>query len=363
MAKDYYKILGVDKNASKEEIKRAYKKLAKKHHPDLNKDAGASEKFKEINEAASVLADENKRQQYDQFGTAEGFQGFGGFGNFDFGGFNFDDIFNMFTGGGFTSRRKRSGSARGSDLRYDLNIDLEEAVFGVEKEIVVPRLVKCDKCSGKGAEHSTDIGSCDECNGTGYVQKTTRTPFGIFQQSGPCRKCGGEGKVVKNPCNVCDGSGRLHKNTKIKIKIPEGVRTGTQLRVEGEGETGVRGGPSGDLYVFLNVNPHDLFERRGNDLFIDVPIAFTTAALGGEIEVPTLDGKKAKLKIPSGTQTDTLFRLKGKGIPNLRGFGTGDQKVRVVVQVPKSLNKKQKQMLKEFEQALGKKGVLSRIFN
>jgi len=367
MAKDYYKILGVDKNASKEEIKRAYKRLAKKYHPDLNKDADASEKFKEINEAASVLADDNKRAQYDQFGTAD-FKGFdfGGFnfGDFNFGSFNFDDIFDMFTGGGFRSyTRKRSGAVRGNDLRYDLEIELEDAAFGSDKEILVPKFVKCTKCHGSGAEHNSDVKNCDECNGSGYVRKTTRTPFGIFQQSGTCRRCGGEGKVIKNPCTICDGSGRVHKNTKLKIKIPNGVKTGTQLRVEGEGEAGARGGSSGDLYVFINIKDHNIFDRKGNDIYIDIPISFALAALGGEIEVPTLDGKKAKLKIPSGTQTDTLFRLKGKGIPNLRSYGTGDEKVRVVVQVPKRLNKKQKDLLKQFEKELGKKGVLGKIFS
>jgi molecular chaperone DnaJ len=367
MAKDYYKVLGVERNASKEDIKRAYKKLAKKYHPDLNKDGNASEKFKEINEAASVLADDKKRQQYDQFGTAEGMGGFdfGGFDfrDFGFGSFNFDDIFDMFTGGGFGRRQgRRSGSVQGDDLRYDLDIELEDAAFGAEKEIIVPKLVKCTKCHGKGYESESDIDSCDECNGSGYVRKTTRTPFGLFQQSGTCRKCRGAGRFIKNPCSVCDGAGRMQKNIKLKIKIPKGVKTGTQLRIEGEGEAGAYGGSAGDLYVFVTVNSHRYFERKGNDLYLDVPISFATAALGGEIEVPTLDGK-AKIRIPPGTQTDTFFRLKGKGIKNLDGYGTGDEKVRVVVQVPDKLSKKQKELLEQFEKELDKKGVFSRIFS
>jgi molecular chaperone DnaJ len=361
MTKDYYKILGVDKNASKEDIKRAYKKLAKQYHPDINKDKGAADKFKEINEAASVLADDKKRQQYDNFGTAEGFGGFdfGGFdfGGFDFGSFNFDDIFNMFTGGG---RGRRS--ARGDDLRYDMEIDLEEAATGTEKEITVPKLTRCERCKGTGAEKNSDIAECEECNGSGYVRKTTRTPFGIFQQSGTCRACGGQGRVVKHPCSDCDGQGRYNKNVRIKVKIPAGVRTGTQLRIEGEGEAGARGGQSGDLYVFVNVRQHKIFDRQGDDIYVNMPIAFTTAALGGEIEVPTLNGK-AKINVPAGTQTDTYFRLKGKGIKSLRGYGSGDLKVKVIVQTPASLNKKQKEILRQFEKELGKKGVFSKIFS
>jgi molecular chaperone DnaJ len=369
MAKDYYKVLGVERNSSKEDIRRAYKELAKKYHPDINKGAGASDKFKEINEAASVLADEKKRAQYDQYGTADSnFQGFdfgGAESGFDFGNFNFDDIFDMFMGGGFTShRRRRGGAVQGHDLRYDLDINLEDAAFGIEHEIHVPRLVKCENCHGTGAENDSDVKTCDDCKGSGYVRQTTRTPFGMFQQTGPCRTCSGEGKVIKHPCKECDGTGRLQKNTKLKISIPKGVKTGTQLRVEGEGEAGMRGGPDGDLYVFLNVKQHDIFERKGNDLYVDVGISFATAALGGEIDVPTIEGKTAKLKIPAGTQTDTFFKLKGKGVENLHGYETGDEKVRVVVDVPKNLTKKQKDILKEFDNEAEKKepGVFKRIF-
>ncbi|MBW3017200.1 molecular chaperone DnaJ [Candidatus Woesearchaeota archaeon] len=369
MAKDYYKTLGVGKNATKEEIRRAYKELAKKYHPDKNNSPEAAEKFKEINEAASVLADDSKRQQYDQFGTADGFKGFSGFdfGGSGFGGgfeFNFDDIFDMFMGGQnpFSRRRKRSDSERGADLRYDVDIALKEAAFGVEKEILVSKMDECDKCSGSGAEHKSGIGDCPECNGSGYVTKRARTPFGYFQTSGSCRNCGGTGKIIKDPCQMCDGTGRVKKTKKIKINIPAGVETGNQIRVSGQGEAGFRNGSPGDLYVFINVLEDKVFERDGDDIYINIPISFSMAALGDEIDVPTLDGKKAKLKIPSGTQPGTVFRLKGKGIENLHSYRKGDQLVRVNVDVPKKLNKKQKDLIKELDKSLGTKSFLDKVF-
>lgn len=367
MSKDYYKILGVEKSASKEEIKKAYKQLAKKYHPDLNKgDDGSSEKFKEINEAASVLGDDNKREQYDQFGTtAESFGGRGGFdfGSFDFsdfmgGSFDFGDIFDQFFGGGstgiFGGRRRRSPS-RGSDLRYDMEITLEDAAFGTTKNIVIPRMEKCERCDGTGAQAKSDIINCETCHGTGVEKRTQRTPFGLFQSTTTCSKCGGEGRIVKDPCPVCDGEGRVKKTRKIEIKIPAGAETGTKLRITGEGEAGEKGAAAGDLYVVLYVQEHDVFERDGNDLFIEVPVSFVTAALGGEIDVKTLKGN-AKLKIPSGTQSNTVFRMRGKGLPSLRGYSTGDQNVKVIIEVPKKLSTRQKELLKEFEKTAGKKG-------
>lgn len=319
MAKDYYKILGVDRSASREEIKKAYKRLAKRYHPDLNKDdPKAEERFKEINEAAAVLADDKRRQQYDTFGTADfsGFQaGAGGFDFSGFGGMNFDlgDIFEgIFEGFGFGSRRRqKAGPRRGADLRFDLDISLEDAAFGANKHIILPRFESCTKCDGSGAESKSDIKSCAECGGSGVVRKTSRTPFGMFSRTSTCSKCRGEGKVIKNFCPVCDGSGRVEKSRKIKIEIPKGVDSGTRLRIAGEGEAGEKGGPSGDLYVVLNILPHDVFERHGNDLYIEVPISFAMACLGGEIDVPTL-GSTVKMKITEGTQTNTIFRLKGK---------------------------------------------------
>ncbi len=369
MSKDYYKILGVEKSASKDEIKRAYKKLAKKYHPDLNKNTDATEKFKEINEAASVLGDDEKRSHYDRFGTAEpGFAGGSGFNGFDFSdfmsghGFDFDSIFDTFFGGGSRRRRRQYEPEQGSDLRYDMEITLEEASEGTTKHIIVPKMVKCTKCDGKGAVLNSDIKTCTECNGSGFVKRTQRTAFGIFATTSACRHCGGEGKVIKNPCEMCDGSGRMKKNSKLEIQIPAGAYTGTKLRLTGEGEAGERGGPSGDLYVVLHVKEHNTFERKGNDIYTEALISFTQAALGDEIEVPTLKSK-AKLKIPAGTQTNTLFRMKSKGVPNLRGYGTGDEYVKVIVKVPKKLTKKQKDLLKELDKTIKKekKGFFRKV--
>lgn len=368
MAKDYYEILGVDRNASKEEIKKAYKKLAKKYHPDLNKDENASEKFKEINEAASVLGDEKKRAQYDQFGTtAEGygydfsnfdfsevFQDFGGFSSFDFG-----DIFDRFFGGsGFSSRGR---ARRGHDLQYNLDITLEEAASGTSKKIVGSRTEPCSKCDGTGAESKADVESCDRCKGTGVFKQARRTPFGVFATTSTCEKCRGSGQVIKKRCRECNGSGKLQKKRTIEVKIPAGVESGMSLRITGEGGSGDKNAPSGDLYVKIEVLEHDIFSREGDDLYLEIPISFSLAALGGNTEVPTLDGK-AKLKIPSGTQTNTIFRLKGKGISRLHG-GVGDENIRVIVQTPKKLTKKQKELLEEFEKESGKKGIFSRIFD
>ncbi len=370
MAKDYYEILGVGRDASKEDIKKAYKRLAKKYHPDINKSKDAADKFKEINEAASVLGDDQKRQQYDQFGTADsGFQG--GAGGFDFSdfmrgaegfGFDFDSIFENFFGGGMFGggSRRRRGPRRGSDLVYDLEIDLKDAAEGAEKQISVPKMVRCSECGGKGAKSDSDIITCDECGGRGAVKHTRRTPFGMFSTVGTCRKCNGEGTTIKDPCRKCGGTGLVEETKKVSVEIPAGVDTGTKLRLAGEGEAGPKGGPSGDLFVRIHVKPHKIFERKGNDLLMDMPVSFATAALGGTVKVPTLDGK-AEMKVPASTQSNTVFNLKGKGIPSLRGFGKGDQKVRVVIDVPEKLSKRQKEILKEFEKESPKKSFFDRI--
>ena len=359
MTKDYYKIIGVEKTATKEEIKKAYKKLAKKYHPDLNKDESAADKFKEINEAAAVLADDEKRKQYDQFGTtSEQFGGFGAGGaNFEdlmgrFG-FDFDSIFDSFFGGGMFGRRRRQRTRRGADMRYDTEITLEEAAKGTVRELNIPVSMQCEKCNGSGANSASDIIECPDCDGSGFMRRTQRTPFGIFSTQSICRKCAGEGKYIKKKCSVCGGEGRIEKKKKIELKIPAGAETGTNLRITGAGGAGDRGAEPGDLYVIIHVKKHKLFARDGDDLHIDIPVSFVTAALGGKIEIPVLDGK-AELKIPSGTQPGTVLKMKGKGIPYLHGYGTGDQLVHVIVEVPKKLSKKQKDLLKEFEKP-GKK--------
>jgi molecular chaperone DnaJ len=367
MAKDYYTILGVEKSATKEEIKKAYKKLAKKYHPDLNKEADAEKKFKEINEAAAVLGDDEKRQRFDQFGTAD-FTGFGGQGfdssQFARGGnfsFDFGDIFDQFFGG---SQQRRRGPSRGPDLIYPLEMSLEEVAFGGEKEILVPRKETCSKCKGSGAKSKNDIETCKGCHGRGTATHTRRTPFGLFQTTGSCRDCGGQGKVIKEYCEICDGEGLIKKNRKIKVDIPKGIATGNKLRISGEGEAGPQGGQRGDLYVAINVLEHDVYERQHEDVYLEIPIGFVKAVFGGESEVPTLYGK-VKMKIPAGTQTHTIFNLRGKGLPSLQGFGKGDQKVRVIVQTPKTLSKKQKEILENFAKEGGdnvqEKGFFSRL--
>ena len=368
--KDYYKTLGVDKNATKEDIKKAYKRLAKKYHPDLNKSEDATEKFKEINEAAAVLADDEKRSQYDQFGTtSEQFGGGRGFEGFDFsdfmsdigGSFDFDSIFESFFGGGpFRSRRR--GPRRGADLRYDLEIALEEAATGAIKHIVIPRLEQCTKCHGSGAESEDDIVNCPDCNGTGMQRRTQRTPFGMFSTTTTCGKCHGQGKYIKKECAVCDGTGVVKKTRKLEIKVPAGAEEGTNLRVSGEGEAGEKGAEAGDLYIIIHVKDHEIFERHGDDIYVKVQIPFTVAALGGEVEVPTLEGK-AKLKIPAGTQNNTIFRMRDRGIIYLHGHGKGNENVEVVIEVPEKLSKEQKELLKEFEkESKSKKGFFGKIF-
>ncbi|MEM4260170.1 MAG: molecular chaperone DnaJ [Candidatus Woesearchaeota archaeon] len=366
MSKDYYEILGVKRNASKEEIKTAYKNLAKKYHPDINKSDNAQEKFKEINEAASVLLDENKRQQYDQYGSdflKRGGATYSDYAGFESSGFSdFEDIFENFFGGsfenfGFGEKRSRNRKARGRDLRYDLEIDLEDVAFGTKKEINITKTEKCDQCDGKGGKQ---FEPCDNCEGHGQIRQTRRTPFGLFQTTTMCNKCKGSGQIPKKKCEICGGDGVVEKSKKLIINIPAGVEEGTQLRVAGEGEA-VKNGINGDLYVFITVKKHSDFERQGDDIIIKLPISFVDAALGAEIDVPTLKGK-AKLTIPRGTQSETIFRMKGKGIPHLRSYGTGDQLVKVTIEVPKHLTKKQIELLKEFDEEDKKeKGIFERV--
>lgn len=356
--RDYYEVLGVSKTATQDELKKAYRKLARKYHPDLNKDnEEAAEKFKECNEAYSVLSDDQKRAQYDQFGHAAfenggmggggGFGGAGGFGGF--GGSGMEDIFDMFFGGqgGRGGSRAKTGPQRGADLRFDLEITFEEAAFGLEKEINLYRDETCDHCHGEGAEPGSKVESCPECNGTGYVRFTQNTMFGQMVNERPCSRCKGEGKIISEPCKECRGKGTGKRNKKLKVKIPAGVDNGSRLRVSGEGEAGAKGGPNGDLYVYLYVKPHKFFERDGTTVLCEVPINIVQATLGADIKVPTLDGQ-VTMKVPEGTQPGKVLRLKGKGIPSLRGGSRGDQLVRIKVVVPTKLSDKQKDALRKF---------------
>mgnify|MGYP003454999480 FL=1 len=356
--RDYYEVLGVSKTATQDELKKAYRKLARKYHPDLNKDnAEAAEKFKECNEAYSVLSDEQKRAQYDQFGHAAfenggmggggGFGGAGGFGGF--GGSGMEDIFDMFFGGqgGRGGRSSKAGPQRGADLRFDLEISFEEAAFGLEKEINLYRDEVCDHCHGEGAEPGSKVETCPECNGSGYVRYTQNTMFGQMVNERPCSRCKGEGKIISEPCKECFGRGTVKRDKKLKVKIPAGVDNGSRLRVANEGEAGAKGGPNGDLYVYLYVKPHKFFERDGTTVLCEVPINIVQATLGADIKVPTLDGQ-VTMKIPEGTQPGKVMRIKGKGIPNLRGGSRGDQLVRIKVVVPTKLSDKQKDALRKF---------------
>ncbi|MDF2725041.1 MAG: dnaJ [Paenibacillus sp.] len=344
--RDFYEVLGVSKEASDDDIKKAYRKLARQYHPDVNKAADAEEKFKEAKEAYEVLSDSQKRSNYDRFGTAEPQGGFGGGGGAqDFGGFG--DIFDMFFGGGGGQRRNPNAPQRGSDLQYTMQIEFKEAVFGKEKDIQIPRTESCDTCNGSGAKPGTRPETCQTCRGSGQQEVVQNTAFGRIVNRRVCSTCNGQGSIIKEKCTSCHGAGKIKRQRKIHVKIPAGVDDGAQLRVSGEGEGGVKGGPPGDLYIVLRVNPHDFFEREGDDIFCEVPLTFAQAALGDEIEIPTLT-EKVKLKIPSGTQTGTYFRLKGKGVPKLRGYGQGDQQVKVVVVTPTNLDDNQKELLREF---------------
>lgn len=364
--RDFYEVLGIKKDASKEEIKKAYRTMARKYHPDVNAGNQDSEaKFKEVKEAYETLSEPEKRQFYDQFGHQDPNQGYGqgqgGFGGQGFGGF--EDIFESFFGGGQTARR---GPARGADLRYDINISFNEAAFGLEKEVTLQKMGSCDKCEGTGAKTQSSIKTCPTCKGAGQVKYAQNTPFGRIVNSRTCNQCDGEGQIIKDPCPECGGAGKKQVNRKINIKVPAGVDNGSRLRVSNEGDPGEKGGPPGDLYIFINVNPHEIFKRHGNDVICEEKISYVQGALGVDIEVPTLDGK-AKLKIPAGTQSGTMFKLRGKGIPFLRGVGRGDQHVKVHVEIPKVLGEQEKELLKKLAELRGEsflnapKGILGRV--
>ncbi|MGV8150216.1 MAG: molecular chaperone DnaJ [Candidatus Woesearchaeota archaeon] len=359
--KDYYKILGVGKNASKEEIKLAYKKLAKEFHPDVNKDPSATEKFKEISEAASVLGDDTKRKQYDQFGSdfeRKYHQDFSrDFRGADFEDMDFGDLFEMFFGGNGAGG-SRSRRQRGRDLRYDVEISLEDAAKGIKKTVTLEKPETCPECKGHGGD---DFETCNECNGKGIKRVTQRTPFGVFQSQVTCKKCEGRGEIIKNICSECDGEGIVHKQKKLEINIPAGVDNGAQLRLKGEGEA-VKNGQTGDLYVIIHVEKHDYFEREDDDILLDIPITIGQAILGDSIEVPTLDGK-VELKIPKGTQPETVLRLRGKGIKHLNHPGSGDQLIKVKIHIPEKLTKKQEELIHEFASIDKKpKNIFEKLF-
>jgi molecular chaperone DnaJ len=358
--RDYYEILSVSRSASDEEIKRAYRKLAVKYHPDKNPDdPHAEEKFKELGEAYDVLMDADKRAAYDRFGHAAFTQGMGRGGGFHdpfdifrevFGGGGGGGIFETFFGGGATTDRE--GRQRGSDLRYDMQITLEEAAFGVDKEIEVRKLDTCAKCGGKGAEPGSRTINCPACGGRGQVISSR----GFFQVSQTCPRCRGVGQIIEKPCRACDGEGRAENTSRIKLKIPAGIADGSRLRSSGNGEAGIRGGPAGDLYVVIHIKEHPIFQREDDNLYCEVPISFTLASLGGEIPVPTLEGK-ANLKVPAGTQSGQVFKLRGKGVANVNARDRGDLFARLLVEVPTRLNSEQRQKLEEFAALCGEENT------
>ena len=353
MAKDYYTILGVKKEATTEEIKKAYKNLAKKYHPDVNKEHNSSEKFKEVNEAAAILGNDEKRQQYDQYGTAEPGQDFGGFDYREFTqGFDFDDIFDSFFSG-MGGQRRRRGPRRGRDLLYEESITLEDAAKGTTAKIHIKGMSACEECEGTGALEGEFI-TCPTCEGSGQTIRSQRTPFGVFQLQTTCGTCSGLGRKAKTTCRECKGDGRSRKDKIIEVKIPAGSYTGLRLRVEGAGETGGQGAEPGDLYVQVKVQEHSVFARDGDNLILERSIPFTTAILGGTLDIPTLEGEKT-LKIPPGTQPGTTLRLRGEGMPTIQG-GKGDILVTISIEIPHKINKKQEEALHTYEEAGKKKG-------
>ncbi|MBW7821759.1 molecular chaperone DnaJ [Streptococcus thermophilus] len=355
---EYYDRLGLSKDASQDEIKRAYRKLSKKYHPDINKEPGAEEKYKEILEAYETLSDAQKRAAYDQYGPdgANGFGGQGSFGGFDggagFGGF--EDIFSSFFGGGAT--RNPNAPRQGDDLQYRVNLSFEEAVFGAEKEIHYNREVTCKTCSGSGAKPGTSPVTCGRCHGHGVINVDTQTPLGMMRRQVTCDVCHGTGQEIKDPCPTCRGTGREKQSHTVSVKIPAGVETGQQIRLAGQGEAGFNGGPYGDLFVVINVNPSDKFTRDGSTIYYTLNISFVQAALGDTVEVPTVHGN-VEMVIPAGTQTGKTFRLKGKGAPRLRGGSQGDQLVTVKIVTPTKLNDAQKEALLAFAKASGDEKV------
>ena len=366
---EYYDRLGVSKDASQDEIKRAYRKMSKKYHPDINKEPGAEEKYKEVQEAYETLSDDQKRAAYDQYGPdgANGFGGQGGFGGFDggagFGGF--EDIFSSFFGGGST--RNPNAPRQGDDLQYRVNLSFEEAIFGAEKEVHYNREATCKTCSGSGAKPGTSPVTCGRCHGQGVINVDTQTPLGMMRRQVTCDVCHGTGQEIKEPCQTCHGTGHEKQSHKVSVKIPAGVETGQQIRLAGQGEAGFNGGPYGDLFVIINVNPSDKFTRDGSTIYYTLNISFVQAALGDTVEVPTVHGN-VEMTIPAGTQTGKTFRLKGKGAPRLRGGSQGDQHVTVKIVTPTKLNDAQKEALLAFAKASGdekiapqKKGFFNKV--
>lgn len=368
--RDYYEVLGVKKGASEDELKKAYRKLAKENHPDLHPgDKECEARFKEINEAYEVLSDPDKRAKYDQFGHAafdpsQGFGGGGGFGGFEgFGGFG--DIFSDIFGGGFGfgggGGRNPNAPRKGDNLRATVNIKFEEAAFGVKKDVFVSKIEQCHDCKGTGCAEGTTAEVCPDCKGTGTVMSTKRTPFGMVQSSEQCPKCKGRGKIIHSPCKTCRGIGSVRRQHKVSVSIPAGIDDGQTISLKGQGNAGLNGGPAGDLLITVLVQPHARFERDGASILLDQEISFSQAALGAEVEVPTLDGK-VKLNIPEGTQTGTTFRLKGKGVPFLRNGGRGDQFVTVNVAVPRSMTSTQKNALRRYAETMGETVEQKNIF-
>ena len=366
---EYYDRLGVSKDASQDEIKRAYRKMSKKYHPDINKEPGAEEKYKEVQEAYETLSDDQKRAAYDQYGPdgANGFGGQGGFGGFDggagFGGF--EDICSSFFGGGAT--RNPNAPRQGDDLQYRVNLSFEEAIFGAEKEVHYNREATCKTCSGSGAKPGTSPVTCGRCHGQGVINVDTQTPLGMMRRQVTCDVCHGTGQEIKEPCQTCHGTGHEKQSHKVSVKIPAGVETGQQIRLAGQGEAGFNGGPYGDLFVIINVNPSDKFTRDGSTIYYTLNISFVQAALGDTVEVPTVHGN-VEMTIPAGTQTGKTFRLKGKGAPRLRGGSQGDQHVTVKIVTPTKLNDAQKEALLAFAKASGdekiapqKKGFFNKV--
>ena len=353
--RDYYEVLGIQKGADEATIKNAYRKLAKKYHPDVNPgDKTAEEKFKEVNEAYQVLSNPQKRAQYDQFGHDGPQAGFGGGGYGDFSGFGgggfggFDDIFNIFTGGGFGGGGRPNGPMRGDDLRYDLTISFEEAAMGCEKDINLVRDEECPTCKGTGAKPGSKVDTCPTCQGSGQERVTTNTPFGRIQNVRTCSRCHGSGKIITEPCAKCHGRGKVRVSKRRTVKVPAGIDNGQVLTIRGQGGLGEYGGPPGDLQIVINVRPHKLFKRREDDLYIEMPLTFTQAALGAELDVPTLT-KPVKYRFPEGTQPGQVFRLRGEGVTHLRGGGKGDLYVTAVVEIPKKLTSQQKDLLRQFD--------------
>lgn len=356
MAKDYYKLLGVDKSATKDDIKKAYKKLAKQYHPDMNKDPKAAEKFKEINEAAAVLGNDKKREQYDQFGEAPFDQS-----GFDFSGFSsefdFGDVFDQFFGGNMFGNifgKRRTAGSEGSDLVSDLYIDLKDAVSGARKKIVLKGYYECEACHGRGTLKKSSITSCEECHGRGYANYARRTPFGLIQTTTTCKSCNGTGETIKEPCPECNGAGSVLRDNTIEVKVPTGVDEGTKLKIKGAGSFG-RSTGAGDLYIILHVRENPSFERDGDDLNTKIILPFTALILGNTIEVATVLGKTVKLKIPAGTQPGTVFRIKGEGVPHLGSYGSGALNVEIGITIPERISKRQEALLREFDDS-AKKG-------